>query len=340
MSAKPAKLHTSLVARITIIALISAAVVFFGLVFIILLLRITTGPFASTPWLQPTLFVVAAVAILLGIPLLIGWLASRLIAKPLKEFATAIMSLRTSNYRVQLPPADIAEFEQVFAGFNELTKQLHTEEKLRKDLISDTSHELNTPLAAITSQLIAMQEGALPITKKRIGIVKEQTDRLTELVNGLDTYTRARTPNSDAPEPVHLKQLCEELIEALVLKLKEEHMTTELHISDELTIQTDPKALQQILQNLLQNALRYSEATAISITADEHGIRFSDNGKGVPEENLPYLFERFYRVEQSRNRATGGLGLGLAIVKELVECQGWTIEATLGSPGLCFVITF
>ncbi len=95
-------------------------------------------------------------------------------------------------------------------------------------------------------------------------------------------------------------------------------------------------ALQTILSNLTQNALRYSEATEVTITATADKIVFSDNGKGVPPKSLPYLFERFYRVDKSRSRETGGLGLGLAIVKEIAEQQGWQIRAEPGHPGLVF----
>ena len=99
-------------------------------------------------------------------------------------------------------------------------------------------------------------------------------------------------------------------------------------------------ALQQILTNLMQNTLRYSEATELTITATAASSTFSDNGKGVPSESLPYLFERFYRVDKSRSRTTGGLGLGLAIVRELAEQQGWQIRAETAHPGLTFILTF
>ncbi|HTK06807.1 MAG TPA: ATP-binding protein [Ktedonobacteraceae bacterium] len=103
-------------------------------------------------------------------------------------------------------------------------------------------------------------------------------------------------------------------------------------------IQANRGALQQILMNLMQNTLRYSQATEVTIETTAHELLFSDNGKGVPSESLPYLFERFYRVDTSRSRTTGGLGLGLAIVRELAERQGWAIAAVAGHPGLMFVL--
>jgi signal transduction histidine kinase len=98
--------------------------------------------------------------------------------------------------------------------------------------------------------------------------------------------------------------------------------------------------LQQILANLMQNALRYSYATEITIHATTHTLTFRDNGKGVPTESLPYLFERFYRVDKSRSRETGGLGLGLAIVRELAEGQGWNVTVENARPGLVFNLHF
>ena len=114
-----------------------------------------------------------------------------------------------------------------------------------------------------------------------------------------------------------------------------------LNIAEDYIIYINRGVLQQIFTNLMQNTLRYSQATEVIIAATEasaHQLVFSDNGKGVPSKSLPYLFERFYRVDKSRNKATGGLGLGLAIVRELAESQGWTITAVAGHPGLTFVL--
>ena len=278
------------------------------------------------------------VLIALGTPLVLGLLAARFVRRPLRQFNNAIASLEENNYKVQLRSTGIHEFDEVFTKFNNLMHRLQHEEKLRKDLVSDTSHELNTPLTTMIGQLTAIQEGKYTASKERIILLKEQAERLAELVQQLDAYTKARVPDAGEPEDIHLRQICEELINHFNLELKQKGITAKLHIAEDSIIHANCGALQQILTNLMQNTLRYSQATEVTIEATAHKLLFSDNGKGVPSESLPYLFERFYRVDKSRSRATGGLGLGLAIVRELAESQGWAITAVAGQPGLMFIL--
>lgn len=286
----------------------------------------------------PPFYLLETVLIVLGGPVILGVLAAGFIRQPLRQFNKAMSSLEQSNYKVQLRPTGIHEFDEIFTKFNDLINRLQHEEKLRKDLVSDTSHELNTPLATMIGQLTAMQEGKHPMTKERIAILKEQAERLAELVQQLDAYTKARMPNSGESETIHLKRFCEELIKHFSLELKQKGIAVKLHIAEDAIIRASCGALQQILTNLMQNTLRYSQATEVTIEATAHRLLFSDNGKGVPARSLPYLFERFYRVDKSRNRATGGLGLGLAIVRELAESQDWVITAEAAHPGLRFVL--
>jgi len=248
--------------------------------------------------------------------------------------------MELNNYKVQLQPSGIREFDEVFTEFNNLIARLQREEKLRKDLVSDASHELNTPLTIMIGQLTAIEEGKYRMTKERVTLLKEQAERLAELVQQLDAYTKARGPATAQPENIRLRQFCEEITRHFSLELEQKGIIPKLEITEDYVIHADKDALQRILTNLIQNTLRYSKATELTITATGHSLTFSDNGKGVPAKNLPYLFERFYRVETSRNRSTGGLGLGLAIAKELVEQQGWHIRAEDAQPGITFVITF
>ena len=178
------------------------------------------------------------------------------------------------------------------------------------------------------------------MTKERVVVLKEQAERLAELVQQLNTYTKARIPDTDESETIRLRQFCEELVNHFSLELKGKGIKAELHIAEDYILHAKRSALQQILTNLMQNTLRYADATELTISVTAHTLTFSDNGKGIPSDSLPYLFERFYRVDTSRSRSTGGLGLGLAIVRELVEGQGWRIHAKIEHPGLTFILTF
>jgi len=278
-------------------------------------------------------------SIVLGVAAMLGLLAARFVRQPLRQFNDAVASLEKNDYKVQLQLTGISEFDEVVLRFNDLSRRLQHEEKLRKDLVSDTSHELNTPLTTMIGQLTAMQEGKLPVTEERLTILKQQAERLADLVRQLDAYTKARMPDSHESENVAIKELSKQLISHFSDDLKQKGIHATLHIADGLIIKANRDALQRILTNFIQNTLRYSQATELAITVTADALTFTDNGKGVPEESLPHLFERFYRVDKSRNRTTGGLGLGLAIIKELVEQQGWRIQAEHANPGITFVVT-
>lgn len=325
-------LYNRLSTRITILIFVS------GLVTVILALAFNeiTRDTLSPLWLRQ----LQIASIVLGGPVVLGLLAARFVRRPLRQFNDAIASMEKNDSKVQLQPTGIHEFDEVFAQFNSLIHRLQHEEKLRKDLVSDTSHELNTPLTVMLGQLTAIQEGKYPMTEERVVILKEQAERLAELVEQLEAYTKARAPNPTRPEDVPVRQLCEQLISQFGAELEQKGIQTTLDIADNLVVHADRRALQRILTNFIQNTLRYSGATKLAISVDEHRLTFSDNGRGVPADSLPYLFERFYRVDKSRNRATGGLGLGLAIVRELAEQQGWHIHAESAKPGITFILDF
>jgi len=323
-------LFNQLSTRITMLVMVTGlAAILLAFVF-----NEATSDTLSPPWLRE----LQIAALVLGGPIMLGFIAARLVRRPLRQFNEAVASLKKNNYKVQLQPSGIREFDEVFSKFNDLIIRLRNEEKLRKDLVSDTSHELNTPLTAMIGQLTAMQEDKHALTKERVHMLKEQAERLAELVRQLDTYTKARMPSIGEPEDIPLRTFCKELTHHFAHELTQKDIEIELDIAADVTIHTNRSVLQQILTNLMQNALRYSGASKITIAATNHKLVFSDNGQGVPEESLPYLFERFYRVDKSRSRETGGLGLGLAIVRELVEAQNWHIRAESAQPGLRLVL--
>jgi signal transduction histidine kinase len=326
------KFYSRLSARIAVLVLTSGLVT----LVITLVFNELTSEIVPPSWMR----LLQIAVLVLGPPLVLGLLALRFVRQPLRQFSEAIASLKQSNYKVRLQLTGIGEFDEVFKELNDLTNRLRREEKLRKDLVSDTSHELNTPLTTMIGQLTAIQEGKYSMTEERVAILKEQAERLAELVRQLDAYTRARMPDAGEPETLHLKQFCEEFVRHFSLELKAKGITVTLNIKDDAVIHASRSVLRQVLTNLVQNTLRYSQATEIIIEATADKLSFSDNGKGVPTRSLPHLFERFYRVDKSRNRETGGLGLGLAIVKEITEQQGWQIHAKNTHPGLGFTLTF
>ncbi|HSX34079.1 MAG TPA: ATP-binding protein [Candidatus Saccharimonadales bacterium] len=319
----------SLAVRITVVAAGIGLAILIGVITIV-------GALSSAPTNVKAAIVIA---VLICLPVLIGWLVAQLVIRPLRRFTAAIALLRANRYKTQLQSVGITEFDQVFDEFNKLTARLQSEEELRKDLISDVSHELYTPLTGLSGQLAAVQDGTLPLDTERTELMKIQIDRLIELVKGMDAYTQARLPATKLQE-VQLAPLCQRVVKGLASECNKKGIQVTVEVPDDLVVHADRQAVWQILHNLLQNSLHYAQASEVRIVADTAGLTFSDNGRGVPPESLPHLFERFYRVEKSRNRSTGGLGLGLAIVKELAERQGWSIRTRNTKPGLSFTLTF
>ena len=268
---------------------------------------------------------------------LLGIMASRLVNRPLRQFTAAIASARDNEYATPLPNSSIREFDEVFVEFSELRARLRREEELRRDLISDTSHELNTPLTAMLGQLTAMSDGVLPADPARIRLLRDQAERLADLVGQLEEYARARAmvgPGTRTDVP--LAELHAELRELY----GDERITLVLDAPPGHPIRADRAVLRRILTNLVRNAFRHSGGSTVTIEARADHLAVRDDGRGVPAESLPLLFERFYRVDASRSRDTGGLGLGLAIVRELAEHEGWRIEAVDNDPGLAVVLRY
>ncbi len=270
---------------------------------------------------------------LITTPLAMGMVAAWYVNRRLRQFTEGIALLQTNNYRASIPRSGIQEFDEVTGQFNKLVKRLGQEEELRKDLISDTSHELNTPLAAMLSQITALQENVLEATPERLQVLRDQTERLIDMIAQLDAYTEARLP-AKTSEPLSLQEVAQTVKKQLQPLLNAADMQLAISVKPAYVVTANREALEHILMNVIRNAVKYSRASQVVIQATPDGFAVSDNGIGVPAKDHEHLFERFYRVDKSRNRASGGLGLGLAIVKELATQQGWRVHAEDAQPGL------
>ncbi|MFH1236429.1 MAG: ATP-binding protein, partial [Parcubacteria group bacterium] len=215
-------------------------------------------------------------------------------------------------------------------------------EELRKNLVSDASHELRTPLASLLAQLEGIQDGVLKMDPDRIQLLKAQVARLQELIDGLQDYAFFRSQSIKIQKvPIIVLAFVSKIISTYTSQFAEKKITVKLDISNHLIINADPTLLERVFDNLIENAIRYSQATLVMISATEKHIIFSDNGVGIPPEHLQNIFERFFRVDKSRSRSTGGMGLGLSITKEIVEVHGWHIHAQVpvNGHGVEFVVT-
>jgi signal transduction histidine kinase len=271
----------------------------------------------------------------------IGFLIARIVSRPLNKLGTGMKKLRQSHYKFQLEENDSEEFNALIKEFNSLASELNRVEELRKNLISDTSHELRTPLSSLMAQLEGMEDGVIALDKERIKLLREQVDRLSELTEELQDYASLRS-QSIKPQlkNFHLKEIINKITEQFKISLAEKKMAVHLNFADDYRLTADEKLIERAFTNLFDNAIRYSKAENININANQEQIIFTDDGVGIPEAHLSDIFERFFRLEKSRSRQTGGLGLGLSIVREIIEAHGWKIKARIpeNKKGVEFVI--
>lgn len=289
--------------------------------------------------LQSSILGVALFAIVLSI--FIGLFAAKIFSKPLNELTSGMKKLRSNNYKITLNRTGTYEFDQVISEFNTLTKELQRVEDLRKDLISDTSHELKTPITSLLGQLEGIKDGVLTVDNERVDSLIFQVNRLNDLVEQLQEFSRIRNKNHNLnKEKINLNDLVNVIVKQNKSSLSKKKMKVNIDIDEGFGIEGNREMLERVFINLFNNAISYSKAKNIYISAKDNEIKFSDDGIGVEEEHLSYLFERFYRVEKSRSRKTGGLGLGLAIVKEIIEAHGWRIKVrNRDGGGLEFVVS-
>ncbi len=226
------------------------------------------------------------------------------------------------------------ELDELGRSFNRMAADLENEKQVRDAFLADVTHELRTPLTVIQGTIETLQDGALDDRKGRAGLLdgmQHETERLIRLVNDLLVLTRADAGALPLDlKPVDLAELarqrCERLV-PLAAKNKVTLRVEETGGSTAIRVRADADRLAQVLDNLLDNAMRYSpkggEVTvAIRREGEKALVSVTDHGAGIPPEHLPHIFERFYRVQSARDRASGGSGLGLAIARALLDRAG------------------
>jgi signal transduction histidine kinase len=201
-------------------------------------------------------------------------------------------------------------------------------------MLADIAHELRTPLSVIRGRLEGILDGIYPENGPQVSMALEQSYVLARLVEDLRLLTLAETRQLPLDKSnVDLGGLIERVLNIFSAEAKEKSILLSFREKNgNLTAFVDPQRFEQVLSNLVENALRYvSEGGKVWVTANETAdnvqITINDNGPGVPAEDLPYIFGRFWRKDKSRSRTSGGTGLGLAIAKQLIEAQDGTIEA-------------
>ncbi|MCU1808192.1 HAMP domain-containing histidine kinase [Cytobacillus firmus] len=271
----------------------------------------------------------AAALITLILSAIFSLLFSKWLSSGFNKLSVAVQELQKHKWNTRLNIEEFTEeMKPVGLSFNHLASSLSKEENLRKQFTADLAHELRTPLATLRSQIEAFQDEIWEPTPRKLQQSHDELMRLVRLVNELEKLLAAENPqiklnkiNIEANKIVNtLKDLFAPSFHEKGVKLRI------LNSEEEQWFQADRDRVIQILTNVIQNALQHTPSgnrVTISVIKENSYIGFSvaDTGVGIKKEDLPYLFERFYRGDKSRNRKTGGIGIGLSIVKALVNAH-------------------
>nr|WP_294866574.1 ATP-binding protein [uncultured Pseudogulbenkiania sp.] len=314
---------------------------------------------------------------LLGVVLaaVVAMLLARVMLVPVKRLAAALHQLATGDYSTRVVASSRDELGQLAGDFNRLARVLENNEQMRRHFMADISHELRTPLAVLRGELEAMEDGVRTPTPEALKSLQAEVSTLSKLVDDLYELSLADVGalsyHMEVFDPVDVLQQAlnafGERLQGRSIRLETRlppgggwtieadpqrlqgrsiRLETRLPPGGGWTIEADPQRLLQLFNNLLENVVRYTDPGGrlrVSVSRDGECLRidFQDSEPAVPAEALPQLFERLYRVESSRNRASGGAGLGLALCRSIVEAHGGTIEAR-PSPlgGLWISLTF
>jgi two-component system, OmpR family, sensor histidine kinase BaeS len=291
-------------------------------------------------------------AILVGIgaallvAILTSLLASSLVTRPVRRAAQAAEKIAAGDYGHRVAYTGHDEIGEFAHSFNDMAAKLEDTETVRRQLLATVSHELRTPLTSIQGYMAGLIDGVFPAEPETYSLVQREAARLTRLVGDIELLSRLEA-GVEPMQPASLPTgpAVTSVVEGLRPLFEDKGVRLELDLVPELPpVWADRDRLSQILVNLLVNALKYTEPEGRVRTGVARAgelLRFSvdDTGVGIPPQDLPHIFDRFYRVDKSRSSVSGGSGIGLAVVKTLVERMGGQVEAT-STPGVGTTVSF
>ncbi|NKY97312.1 ATP-binding protein [Nocardiopsis alborubida] len=292
--------------------------------------------------------VFGVVLLVLVLTVVVSVAVSTRLVRPVRALTDAVRRMREGRGRSRVEVRDSGEIGQLADAFNEMAEHLERLEKQRRAMVSDVSHELRTPLSNLRGWLEAAQDGVADLDRERMGMLVGETLLLQDIVDDLQDLALADAGKLRlSPEPVDAGALVEQVVDSQRLRAAGAGLRLVAEAGDEageVVVVADRTRLVQVVGNLLGNALRHTPAPGtVTVRArrsdGEAVVEVSDTGVGIPAEDLPHVFDRFWRADKSRNRRTGGSGLGLAIVRNLVELHGGSVavESTVGE-GTTFTV--
>jgi signal transduction histidine kinase len=292
---------------------------------------------------------IAQIILALLIPFLIcavilGWIISSSVLRPLRELDCATKKIMDGNFDFTLSYKKNDEMGDLCAAFDSMREQLKTSlekqaalERSRKELIASISHDLRTPMSSIKGYVEGLQDGIIHDKEKfsrYITVIKNKTESLDNLIESLFQY--AQLDINDTKEALCIrdsKELLESIIDPIETEFTDQPVQLEvIKPYPSVRLYANENSIAQVFDNLISNAKRYVNKNGTiwieaNVDGDHLKISITDNGAGISQEDLPHVFDQFYRAEKSRSRSFGGAGLGLAICKKVIENHGGKIWA-------------
>ena len=272
--------------------------------------------------------VAAAIVVAVLVAIALAMVLGTRLARPLHEIGRAARRIADGDYAARIPRDGPEEMVSLSDSFNQMASALEEQERIRREFTANAAHELRTPLTNLQGYLEALRDGVIEPDPATFESLWDEAERLVRLSRSLDALAAG---DAGGAVPVVVDLDLAAVIRSAVDLTRPAAIPGELEISldlpDRLTARGDPDQLAQVLANLLQNAIRYTPPGGRIVVRAERRpddvlVSISNSGDGIPSQDLPHVFERFYRVEKSRDATRGGAGIGLAIVRQLVEAVG------------------
>ena len=292
-------------------------------------------------------YTLAGAAVMIAVACGLGFLVAGGLSRPVVKAVERTRRISRGEYELEPEsPTGIREMDALSRGVEELGRSLAGQEKLRQRLMVDIAHELRTPLTVVRTQIEAIADGVWEASPERLASCVAEMERLSGLIEDVESLTRLEGDVLALhPEETDMAAFLSPALDAFAPLFERAGVALRRELAAGLAAAIDPDRFRHVIDNLLSNALRYTPAggdVAVRLLArDEHVvIEVEDTGIGISEADLPHVFERFYRADESRARVTGGRGVGLAIARATVEAHGGTISVTSQrGRGSCFTVT-
>ena len=294
-----------------------------------------------------TYYTLVGAFIMIIIACWVGYLVSGRLSRPVIKAIALTRRISKGDYDIneKLPTVGIRELDDLMRGVEELGKSLAGQEKLRRRLMVDVSHELRTPLTVVRTQIEAIADGIFEPTPERLANCLNEINRLGTLIANVDALTRLEGEVLEIrTEKTNMRRFIEPSIDTFAPVFERIGINFTNELENDIYANIDAKKFRHVIDNLLSNAARYTnKGGTVNVKLYKQDkqviIKVSDTGIGISEKDLPNIFERFYRADESRARVTGGSGVGLAIVKATVDAHNGKVYAeSVKGQGSCFTI--